>query len=44
MALGASSDTAMVGLQQDSHFVRGVSGLGHSVASLQRAIEQLIHG
>lgn len=31
-------------LQRDSHFIRGVGGFGHPVASLQSAVEQLIHG
>lgn len=31
-------------LHWDSHFIRGVGGFGHSVASLQSAVEQLVHG
>lgn len=32
------------GWQWHSHFVRGVCGLGHAVASLQSVVEELVHG
>lgn len=37
-------DNMMTKWQRDSHFIRGMGRFGHSVASLQSAVEQLIHG